>query len=134
MSLNRLGRCCWRSFILLCLLATLVPKRFVLCNLGVFGGPIYCCLANRQHLIMPFARRVSLLLSLSQVFCSHYLLQKASLYLAILALSWTCLFVMGIMLFSPVLTCRLNIVVLYLILWGREHRVPLQLQSSSLTI
>ena len=44
---NSVGRFFWMSFLLLCLLATLVPKKFVLCYLGVFDGPLYCCFANR---------------------------------------------------------------------------------------
>ena len=38
------------------------------------------------------------------VFFSHYLFQKASLYPRVLISIYTCFFVMGIMLFSPVLT------------------------------
>ena len=89
--------------ILICLLTTLVPKRFVFCYLGVFGGQICCSLANRLYHVMLFARRKSPCLSLSQVYCSYYPFQKACLYPGVFTLLWTCLFVMGIMLFSPVL-------------------------------
>ena len=81
LSQNHVGGFCWPSFILLCLLGNFVPKRFVLCCQGIFDGPIYHCLANRLCLIVLFIRRISPLLSLSQLFCSHYLFQKASLYL-----------------------------------------------------
>ena len=51
---NYVGRFCWTSFILLCLLATLLPKRFVIYYLSIFGGPIYYCFGNRLYLIIPF--------------------------------------------------------------------------------
>ena len=66
-------------------MATLVPKRFVLCCLGVFGGPIYCCSANRLCLVMIFTRITNLLLSLIKVCYSHCLSQKASLYPRVLS-------------------------------------------------
>ena len=91
------------SFFFFCLLVTLVPKRFILCYLGMFGGPIYFYLANRLYFVMLFTSRISPLLSLSLVFYSHYLFQKGGLYPGVLTLSWTC-FVMGIILFLPVLT------------------------------
>ena len=67
------------SFILFCLLATLVPERFVICYLGMFSSPVYCYLANRLYFITLFIRRVSPLPSLNQVYCCYYLLQKLSL-------------------------------------------------------
>ena len=91
---NRLGRFCKMNFIVLWLLAILVPKRFVLYCLGMFGSPLYYCLANRLYIIMLFTIIICPLLSIGQVFCSHYLFQKASLCPGVLALSWTCLFVM----------------------------------------
>ena len=41
MAQNYVGRFYRMSFIHLCLLATLVPERFVLCCPGIFGGPPY---------------------------------------------------------------------------------------------
>ena len=42
LSQNRVGRFQQTSFTLLCLTATLVPNRFALGCLGVFGNPIDC--------------------------------------------------------------------------------------------
>ena len=42
LSQNHIGRFYWISFILLCLLVTLVPERFVLYCLGIFVGLLYC--------------------------------------------------------------------------------------------
>ena len=75
-------------FIIYCLLATLVPKRFVLYYLGMFGYPMYCCLANKLCLFVLFLKRISPLLSLSLVYCNYYPFQKASLYPRVLILSW----------------------------------------------
>ena len=41
------------SFIFLCLLATLVPKRLVIYCVGIFGIPVYCCLANKLCVRIP---------------------------------------------------------------------------------
>ena len=134
LSQNRVGRFCWMGFIFLCLLPILKPKKFVLCWLELYGNPIYCFLSNRLCLIVVFTTRISPQLSLSQFFCSHYLFQKASFYPRVLTLSQTCLFVLGIMLFLPALTDWLSIRGLYLFLWGSELWMPLQSQSSFLTI
>ena len=84
-------------------LATLDPKIFVLYCLGVFSSPIFCCFANKLCFIVIFTT-TSPLVSLNLVFCSQYIFQKVSLYPGLLTLSWTCFFVIGIMLFLLVLT------------------------------
>ena len=60
---------------------------------------------------------------------SQYLFQKVILYPGEFTLLWICLFIMGIVLFLPMLTSWLSIVDSYLVLWGRELWVTLQLQS-----
>ena len=72
-----------------------MPKRFILCYLGVFGGPIYYYLANRLYFVVLFARTISYLLSLIQVYCSYYLFKKANLHPRVLVLLLTCLFSMA---------------------------------------
>ena len=104
LSQNRVGGFCWSNFTLLCLLATLEPKKFVPCCLGMFGILIYYCLANRIYLVISFARKKSSLLNLNPVCYNHYLSKKVSLYIKILISLQTCLFVIGKILFLPVLT------------------------------
>ena len=79
LSQDNVGRFYGMSFTLLWFLATLVPRRFYLCCLSIFGGPKYHCLANRLCLIMLFFRRMNPLLSINQFYYSYYLFQKASL-------------------------------------------------------
>ena len=59
-------------FILLCLLATLVPEKIVFCYLGILSSPKYWYLANSLYLIAPFFKRIGPLLSLYWVCYSHY--------------------------------------------------------------
>ena len=73
LSQNHIGRFSWINFFCICLLDTLVLKRFVFYCLVIFGGPIYCCLANRLRLIVLFARQ-NPSLSLNLVWFSYYLL------------------------------------------------------------
>ena len=103
-SQNYLASFCWASSILLCLLATMVPVRFVFYCLGMFSSPIQSCFANKLCFIVPFVNKNSPLLGLKLVCCSDYLFQKAGLSPRVLILLRTCLFLMGIMLFLPVLT------------------------------
>ena len=70
----------------------------------MFGGPIYCGLANRLCFVMPFVRKISHLLGIKLVSCIHYLFQMASLCPLVLTSSWTCIFLMGVILSLLVLT------------------------------
>ena len=69
----KLYRFYWTSFTLFCLMATLKPRKFVLCCLGIFDGPIYCCFEKRLYLVVLSDRIISPALSLKLVCCSHYL-------------------------------------------------------------
>ena len=109
LSQNYVGKFCWMSFILLCLLARLPPERLVFYFLGMFGSPIYCCLANRLCFTI---------LPTNLVYCSCYLFQMASLCPGVLVSLSICLFVMGIMLFLPVLPNWISIAAYGLICRG----------------
>ena len=65
------------------LLATLVPKRLVLCCLDKCGGLTYY-LANRLRFVLHFVGKKSPLLSFHQVFLQPVLLPKVNLYLKVL--------------------------------------------------
>ena len=104
LSQNHLGRFGWMSLFQLFLLTTLGLERSVIFCLGVSGIPIYYYPATMLYFIMLFIRKTSFLLSLHWVFCSYYLLYKANLGPRVMIISYTCLFVIVIMLFSPLLT------------------------------
>ena len=74
-------------------------KWYVFCYLGIFGSLIYCCLASMLWLIIPLIRETIPLLSLSLIYCSHYLFQKASLSREVFTLLWTCFFIISIKFF-----------------------------------
>ena len=56
------------SSTLVCFLAILVLERFVLYCLGMFGRPIYYCLANRLCFIMFFCKKYIIFLVLCLFF------------------------------------------------------------------
>ena len=87
LSQNQIHRFYLIKFTLSSFMSTFVLQRSVIHCLAIFSGPIYCCIASWLHLVFLFIRKTSLLISLQQIFCSHYIFYKANVFLRVLVLS-----------------------------------------------